>query len=131
MQKDFDQVLNISNFIRQSGKTFKNPSGTADRVLGQTLLFGGAGGAFIANPAFALIGLPLVIGSARITAGLMTNPSFIKWLAQGIKIGGNKGVDGAIEHLGKLGVVMGNADSESRQFINEYLQTVMESQKKN
>jgi hypothetical protein len=131
MQKDFDQVLNISNFIRQSGKTFKNPSGTADRIIGQGILLGGGAGAFVANPAFAVIGLPLIIGGARITAGLMTNPSFIKWLAQGIKIGGNKGVDGAIEHLGKLGVVMGNADSESRQFINEYLQTVMESQKKN
>ena len=61
----------------------------------------------------------------------MTNQSFIKWLAQGIKISGNKGVDGAIEHLGKLGVVMGNADSETRQFISEYLEMVLGSQKQN
>lgn len=131
MKKDFDEILNISNFIRQSGKTFRNPSGTADRVIGQGILLGGGAGAFIANPAFALIGLPLAIGGARVTAGLMTNPKFIKWLAQGIKIGRNKGVDGAIEHLGKIGVVMGNADSETRQFIYEYMQMVLGSQKKN
>ena len=130
MQKDFDQILNISNFIRQSGKTFRNPSGTADRIIGQGILLGGGAGAFVANPAFALIGLPLIIGGSRVTAGLMTNPSFIKWLAQGIKIGQNKGVDGAIQHLGRLGVIMGNADSETRQFINEYLQIILGQEKK-
>jgi hypothetical protein len=128
MQKDFSEILNISNFIRQSGKTFKNPSGTADRIVGQGMMFGAAGSLAV-NPAFALVGLPLVIGSARVVTGLMTNPRFIKWLAQGIKIGQNKGVDGAIEHLGRLGVIMGNADSESRQFINEYLQMIMGNKK--
>ena len=128
MQKDFSEILNISNFIRQSGRTFKNPSGTADRVVGQGMMLGAAGSLAV-NPAFALVGLPLVIGSSRVVAGLMTNPRFIKWLAQGIKIGQNKGVDGAIEHLGRLGVIMGNADSESRQFINEYLQMIMGNKK--
>lgn len=130
MKKDFDEVLNISNFIRQSGKTFKNPSGTADRLVGQGMLLGAAG-SFAVNPAFALVGLPLVMGGSRVVANIMTNPSFIKWLSQGIKISKNKGVDGAIQHLGRLGVVMGNADSESRQFISEYLEMVLGSQKQN
>jgi hypothetical protein len=59
----------------------------------------------------------------------MTNPAFIKWLSQGIKIGGNKGIDGVIEHLGKIGVVMGNADSETRQFLYEYLQMLQGKRK--
>ena len=128
MKKDFTDILKISNFIRLSGRTFKNPSGTADRIVGQGMMLGAAGSLAV-NPAFALVGLPLVIGSSRVVAGLMTNPRFIKWLAQGIKIGQNKGVDGAIEHLGRLGVIMGNADSESRQFINEYLQMIMGNKK--
>jgi len=128
MQKDFTDILKISNFIRLSGRTFKNPSGTADRIVGQGMMLGAAGSLAV-NPAFALVGLPLVIGGSRVVAGLMTNPRFIKWLAQGIKIGQNKGVDGAIEHLGRLGVVMGNADSETRQFINEYLQMIMGNKK--
>jgi hypothetical protein len=128
MKKDFDQIVNISNFIRESGKTFRNPSGTADRLVGQFAFIGGGGMAVMGQPQF-LLSLPLVIGGANISARLMTNPSFIKWLAQGIKISGNKGVDGAIEHLGKLGVVMGNADSETRQFISEYLEMVLGNQK--
>ena len=120
-QKDLQQVLNIADNIRASGKTFANPSGTADRLVGQGLIFGGGATAFTGNPAF-ILSVPLVIGSARVTAGLMTNPKFIGWLAQGIKISGNKGADAVIQHLGKLGVIMANADSETRQFIYEYLQ---------
>ena len=74
-------------------KPFANPSGTADRIIGQGIIFGGAVDGFVSNPAFAMIGIPLVIGGSRIAAGLMTNPKFIGWLAQGIKIAGNKGVD--------------------------------------
>jgi hypothetical protein len=120
-QKNLQQVVNIADNIRASGKTFANPSGTADRLVGQGLIFGGGATAFTGNPAF-ILSVPLVIGSARVTAGLMTNPNFIKWLAQGIKITGNKGADGVIQHLGKLGTIMANADSETRQFIYEYLQ---------
>ena len=120
-QKNLQQVLNIADNIRASGKTFANPSGTADRLVGQGLIFGGGATAFTGNPAF-ILSVPLVIGSARVTAGLMTNPKFIGWLAQGIKISGNKGADAVIQHLGKLGVIMANADSETRQFIYEYLQ---------
>tara|TARA_R100001480_G_scaffold50518_1_gene63821 strand:+ start:736 stop:2727 length:1992 start_codon:yes stop_codon:yes gene_type:complete len=129
MKKEFDEILNISNFIRESGRTFRNPSGTADRLVGQFAFIGGGGAAILGQPQF-LLSLPLVIGGANISARLMTNPSFIKWLAQGIKISGNKGVDGVIEHLGRLGVIMGNADSESRQSINEYLQILMTTKTK-
>ena len=121
-KKNLDRVVNIADSIRSSGKTFANPSGTADRIIGQGIIFGGAAGGFVSNPAFAMIGIPLVIGGSRIAAGLMTNPKFIGWLAQGIKIAGNKGVDGVIQHIGKLGTIMANADSETRQFIYEYLQ---------
>ena len=71
---------------------------------------------------FAMIGLPLVIGGSGLPLELMTNPKFIGWLAQGIKIAGNKGVDGVIQHMGKLGVIMANMNSETRQFIYGYLQ---------
>ena len=89
--------------------------------MGQGLIFGGGATAFTGNPAF-FFAVPLVIGTAKAAATLMTNPKLIKWLAQGIKISGNKGTDAVIQHLGKLGVIMANADSETRQFIYEYLQ---------
>ena len=119
--KDFDRIVNISSYIRQSGRTFRNPSGTADRLVGQGIIFGGGASALTGNPIF-LLGVPLVMGTANLTAKLMTNPNFIKWLSQGIKIADNKGTDAVIQHIGKLGTIMANADSETRQFIYEYLQ---------
>ena len=130
LRKDFKEIVSITDFIRQSGKTFKNPSGTADRLVGQGLFLSGGASFLTGNPAF-MLAVPLVIGTASTTAKLFTNPSFIKWLAQGIRIGNNKGADAVIQHLGRLGVVMGNADSESRQFINEYLQMILGQEKKN
>ena len=128
MIKDFDDIVKISSIIRQSGKTFKNPSGTADRVVGQGIVLGGGATAFTGNPAF-IFGVLGAIGGANITSRMFTNPSFIKWLAQGTKIASTKGMDGVLTHLGKLGTVMGNADSESRQFIYEYFQMLMGKRK--
>jgi len=128
MIKDFDDIVKISSIIRQSGKTFKNPSGTADRVVGQGIVLGGGATAFTGNPAF-IFGVLGAIGGANITSRMFTNPSFIKWLAQGTKIASTKGMDGVLTHLGKLGTVMGNADSETRQFIYEYFQMLMGKRK--
>ena len=126
--KSFDDIVDISSIIRQSGKTFKNPSGTADRVVGQGIMLGGGASVFTGNPAF-IFGVLGFIGGANITSRLFTNPSFIKWLAQGTKISATRGMDGVLTHLAKLGTVMGNADSETRQFIYEYLQMLMGKRK--
>jgi hypothetical protein len=123
MIKDLDQLVSVSDIIRQSGKTFANPSGTADRVVGQGLLLGGGATAITGNPAY-IIGLLGAFGGANVTAKLFTNPSFVKWLASSTKIAANKGIDGVIESIGKLGTIMGSADSESRQAIYEYLKAL-------
>ena len=121
MRADLDKIATISSIIRESGKTFRNPSGTADRLVGQGIIFGSGIGA-VSNPAMTLIALPTVILGANRSAALFTNPSFVKWMAKGIDIAGNKGIDGVLEHTGKLGVIMANADSDTRQAIYEYLQ---------
>lgn len=123
MIKDLDQLVSVSDIIRQSGKTFANPSGTADRVVGQGLLLGGGATAITGNPAY-IIGLLSAFGGANVTAKLFTNPSFVKWLASSTKIAANKGIDGVTESIGKLGTIMGSADSESRQAVYEYLKAL-------
>jgi len=123
LSKSFDDVTKISGYIRQSGKTFKNPSGTADRVVGQFAFLGGGGLALMGSPQM-LLSVLAVIPSANVIARMFTNPSFIKWLSQGIKIADNKGMDATLQHIGKLGTIMANADSETRQFIYEYLQMI-------
>ena len=126
LDKDLDKVAKIASVIRESGKTFKNPSGTADRLVGQGLIFGGGATAFTGNPAF-ILSVPLVIGGANQTAKLMTNPKFVKWMAQGTDIASNEGFEGVAKHISKLGIIMANSDSQSRQAINEYLQMIMMS----
>ena len=60
-KKNLDR-LNISNSIKSSGKTFANQGGTADRIIGQGIIFGGVSEVLLRL--FAMIGLPLVIGGS-------------------------------------------------------------------
>lgn len=130
IKSDLDTIARVSSVIRESGKTFKNPSGTADRLVGQGIIFGGAGAAASGNPGFVLVTLPLVVAGANRSAALLTNPSFIKWMAQGTKIAGNKGVDGVMEHMGRLGTVMANSDSDTRQYMQNFLQMLINGDEK-
>ena len=125
LRTNLDKIARISSVIRESGKTFQNPSGTANSIVGQGLVFGGVGSAFTGNPAF-ILSVPLVIGGARISAKLMQNPAFVKWMAEGTDIATQKGVTGVLEHTGKLGNIMANSDSESRQHIQNYLQMLID-----
>ena len=126
MIKDLDALTKVSSIIRESGKTFKNPSGTADRLAGVGLVIGGGAGVVTGNPMF-LAALPVVMGASNLTARLMTNPKFVKWAAEATKIAGNKGFQGVAEHLTKLGVIAANSSPEERQYLYEYLDTIAKS----
>lgn len=73
MLKDLDTIAQAASVMRQSGKALFNPSGT-----GPFLLQGG--------PLLAMFYAPLetlsMIGGATAGSVLMTNPKFIRWLAQ-------------------------------------------------
>jgi hypothetical protein len=120
MVKDMNDLTKVASVIRESGKTFKNPSGTADRLAAQTVMFTAAGTAITGNPAF-LAALPLVLAGTASASRLLTNPRFVSWAARATKIAGNKGIEGAIEHLTKLGIVAANSSTEERQIILETL----------
>jgi len=123
LRANLDKIARVSSVIRESGKTFQNPSGTADRIVGQGLLLGAGFGAFL-DPT-VLVGIPLGIASARVSAKLMQNPAFVKWMAEGTDIATQVGVKGVLEHTSKLGNIMANSDSETRQHIQNYLQMLI------
>jgi hypothetical protein len=50
IRSDLNTIARVSSIIRESGKTFKNPSGSADRLIGQTMLLGGAASVAMGNP---------------------------------------------------------------------------------
>ena len=120
MAKDLDDLVKVSSIIRESGKTFKNPSGTADRIAGIGIGIGGAAGLVTGNPAF-FAALPVVMLGSNMAAKLMVNPRFVSWAAQATKIAGNKGIEGIAEHMTKLGMIAANSSPEERQAIFEFL----------
>jgi hypothetical protein len=126
MVKDLNDLLQVSNVIRESGKTFRNPSGTADRLAGIGIGIGGAVGVVTGNPMF-LAAMPLVMFGANVTSKLMTNPRFVSWAAQATKIAGNKGIEGMAEHITKLGAIAASAGPEERQALFEYMGILKEA----
>lgn len=126
MVKDLNDLLQVSNVIRESGKTFRNPSGTADRLAGIGIGIGGAAGVVTGNPMF-LAAMPLVMFGANVTSKLMTNPRFVSWAARATKIAGNKGIEGMAEHITKLGAIAASAGPEERQALFEYMGILKEA----
>ena len=129
MVKDMNDLVKVSSVIRESGKTFKNPSGTADRLAAQGVLFSALGGAATGNPAFLAV-MPFVMAGAGVSAKLLTYPRFVAWAAQATRIAGNKGVEGVLEHLPKLGVVAEFASAEEREALLQYIGVLKEAANK-
>ena len=46
----------------------------------------------------------------------------MNWVSQGVKIAGNKGFDGVLEHVSKLGLVAGMSDDDTADLTNQYLE---------
>ena len=51
-------------------------------------------------------------------------------MAEGTEIATQKGVKGVVEHTAKLGNIMANSDSETRQHIQNYLQMLIDYDQK-
>lgn len=81
---DMDAIAKTAANLREGSQVFRNPSGTAQKslLIGTLTALGGAIGTGQAGVA---AGIGAGIGSANLTARLMTNPQFVKWLAQTTK----------------------------------------------
>ena len=116
LRQDLDYLAQVAEKVRQSGKTFQNPSGTASSLIGQL------------SYASAVVGADLFgmwnvfLTGAYLTGGanLMTNPKVISWLAQGTKIAENKGVDGLVKHLGKASVIFAGENPELQGWVTDF-----------
>ena len=80
-QKNIDALTNVAANIRAGSQVFSNPSGTAQALALNTAgTLGGAAAIFGRLDAAA--GLAGLVGGANLTARLMTNPRFVRWLAK-------------------------------------------------
>jgi hypothetical protein len=85
VRRSLEQIAKASQYIKEGSKVFQNPSGTAAAglVAGEV---GAISGAVVTGnfPAAAI--LLSGLATTNLTARLMTNPKFVKWLAMSTRI---------------------------------------------
>ncbi len=91
-RQDMDQVARYAANLREGSQVFRNPSGTSQGVA-QGVLFSSVFASLtaaltghVAAGAAGLAGAGASVAGANRMAALMTNPRFVKWLAQTTKV---------------------------------------------
>lgn len=129
LNKEIDNIALVANDIEKANPFGTGLHGESSRYAGQGLLIGAAGGAAagaftggVTGGSLAMLSaIPIVGWGGGQAAKLFSNPAFLKWLSTGVKLAGNKGVNGYIENLGKIGGIMANSDPESRTLMKNTL----------
>jgi hypothetical protein len=83
-RQDLDTIARVTANIRDGAKVFRNPSGT-EQAAAQAGTVGGALVALITGRLDVLAGIGATVGGANLSARLMTNPDFVRWLATASK----------------------------------------------
>ena len=125
LNQSLKDVQALATYIERQNP-FKDLGQTATKgAAGTGLLIGGGAAATIGtgDPLF-LLGIPIFGYGGAFTLKLMSNPGFMNWISQGVKIAGNKGFDGVLEHIGKLGAIAGMSDEDTAELTNQYLELI-------
>lgn len=80
-REDMNQIAKVAANLREGSEVFRNPSGTAR----QQALWSTTGGfvlSVLTGRVDVAAGIAAGVGGANLTARLMTNPRFVRWLAQ-------------------------------------------------
>ena len=123
LNKSLKEVNALATYIERQNP-FKDLGQTATKgAAGTGLLIGGGAAATIGtgDPLF-LLGIPIFGYGGAFALKLFSNPAFMNWVSQGVKIAGNKGFDGVLEHVAKLGIVAGMSDDDTADLTNQYLE---------
>lgn len=101
--QNMEKLARSAGRVRESSQAFRNPPGTAGAVIGQGLTLGALASAMTGATAFAQ-GLAGVAGAANLSARLLTNPKFVRWLARSSDLKPSE-MSG---HIGRLSGIAGN-----------------------
>jgi len=96
----------------------KGQAGTGLLVAAGAGLTAGTG-----DPLF-LLGIPVFGYGGAYSLKLLSNPAFMQWVANGTKIAGNRGFDGLVKHIAKLGIIAGNSDNDISYLTDQYLEVI-------
>jgi len=120
LRQNLDKIANVTNNLREGSKVFVNPSGTAAATLQTNTALGATIAAMTGNIGTAA-GIGAGVGTANLTARLMTNPDFVRWLARNATA--PVGVlPGQIGYLGALGAKKNDPDlTDAAQMLGSSL----------
>lgn len=128
LNQSLKDVNALATYIERQNP-FKDLGQTATKgAAGTGLLIGGGAAATIGtgDPLF-LLGIPIFGYGGAFALRAMSNPAFMQWVSQGVKIAGNKGFDGVLEHITKLGTVAGMSDEDTADLTNQYLEMMKQT----
>lgn len=83
-RSDMDEIAKITQNLREGSKVFQNPSGT-EQATAQAATVGGFALSLLTGQVGAAGTIAAGVGGANLMSRLMTNPRFVKWLAQSNK----------------------------------------------
>tara|TARA_R100001082_G_scaffold44580_1_gene23763 strand:- start:8759 stop:11386 length:2628 start_codon:yes stop_codon:yes gene_type:complete len=143
LRKSLDALGRAASRVREVGKVYQNPSGTAGDLVGKGLYLGGAmkigggvtgllyaSGYDFSNPrqeglqgvlmdaTSILSGTLVTILGAKGAARWMTNPERVKWLTKALEIEPNK----LAAHLGRLVKTVNRDDLEDALSVKKYIE---------
>jgi hypothetical protein len=84
-RSDVDQIAKFTSNLREGSQVFKNPSGTA-QATGQAATVGALAASIVTGNFGAAGAILGGVGAANLSARLLTNPRFVRWLAQTTKV---------------------------------------------
>lgn len=119
LSKDLNQVAKAASSIREGSRVLANPSGTAGQ--GASMVAGGSAvTSVLAGMPSIAAGIGALMTLNRGAAALLTNPEFVKWLAQSTRIAPAR-MPG---HIARLSVIAKDFDDEGKEAVQEYLQAL-------
>ena len=119
MRESVDSIAKASASIREGGKVFSNPSGTAGSFAAATVYLSPVVAASTGS-AIPLAAAAGAAGSAYLGAKLLTNQKFVEWLAAAPKVKPQN----MPAHLTRLGVIYNQSDEATKEELARYMQSV-------
>lgn len=118
-RKAVDTLAGAAAEVRESGKVFSNPSGTAGSFAAYSV-YASPIAALAAGSFAPLVAAAGAAGSAYVGARMLTSPKVVEWLAAAPKIKPQN----MPAHLARLGVIYNEADDETKSELDKFMQSL-------
>jgi len=136
LRNSLDKIANVATRFERASP-FENLGETAKRTFAGTGLLLGAAGSIgagvvtgnISTGLTFLAAVPVFGAGTAYAYKALSNPKFMKWLADSTTIAENKGFEGWSKHLTGLGIIAANSDGDIRMLTEQNLKILEQAGK--